>query len=336
VALVSAAIDIGNAQHIGGRRDQQDSFGFSTVADAGFVAHGGIAAVLADGMGGLAHGDLASRTAVQAFLLHYQLKTTAETIPQALARSLAAANDAVIALGPEGELGATLIAAVVDGYHLHWITVGDSALTLFQGGQFHLLAELHTYASELDARASRGEITTAAALADPQREALSSYLGQRRLERVERSAAPLALRPGDRVLLASDGIFRTLTAAEMAAAMAGSAQESCEALLAQVLEKGVPGQDNATAILLSICAPQVAVATAVSRPRRLSPPVGRLLAAGAALSLGAAAVWVLAQLPPPPPPAGALAKPASVGAAPLPPDAGPRKPSPDDETDETP
>ena len=45
---------------------------------------------------------------------------------------------------------------------------------------------------------------------------------------------------------------------------------------------------------------------------------------------------VLAQLPPPPPPAGALAKPASVGAAPLPPDAGPRKPSPDDETDETP
>jgi len=323
-------MDLGNAQHIGGRKDQQDSFGFSTVADPAFAAHAGIAAVLADGMGGLAHGDLASRTAVQVFLLHYQLKTTAETIPQALARSLAAANDAVIALGPEGELGATFIAAVLSGSHLHWITVGDSALTLFRAGQFHLLAELHTYASELDARARLGEITSAAALADPQREALSSYLGQRRLERVERSTEPLELTAGDRVVLASDGIFKTLNAAEMAAAIAGSAQESCDALLAQVLAKGVPGQDNATVIVLGVPAVHLAAAPPVRSPRR------NFLAAAAALGLGAAAVWVLAGVPSPPARAKPVAKPASVDAAPLPPETGPRKPSPDDEPDETP
>ncbi|OYW20266.1 MAG: hypothetical protein B7Z52_02495 [Burkholderiales bacterium 12-64-5] len=328
--MVRPAIDLGNAQHIGGRKDQQDSFGFSSIADPMFAAHAGVAAVLADGMGGLAHGELASRTAVHAFLLHYQLKTTAETIPQALARSLAAANDAVIALGPEGELGATLVAAVVAGAHLHWITVGDSALTLFRGGQFCLLAELHTYASELDARVRLGEISAAAALADPQREALSSYLGQRRLERVERSGDPLELAAGDRVLLASDGIFKTLSAAEMAEAMPGSAQETCDALLERVLLKSLPEQDNATVIVFGIPAAPLAIPPPARRPRR------NLLAAAAALSLGAAAVWVLAGLPSPPAVARPVAKPASAAAAPLPPETGPRKPSPDDEPDETP
>ena len=41
----------GNAQHIGARSEQQDSFGFSAFDDAGFVSHAGVLAVVADGMG---------------------------------------------------------------------------------------------------------------------------------------------------------------------------------------------------------------------------------------------------------------------------------------------
>ena len=85
----------GNAQHIGARSSQQDAFGFSNPFEAEFVAHAGLLAVLADGMGGLAHGDLASRAALAAFLAAYRAKTPAESVRDALKRSLAAAKHSV-------------------------------------------------------------------------------------------------------------------------------------------------------------------------------------------------------------------------------------------------
>ena len=51
----------GNAQHIGARQEQQDSFGFSDPGNEAFVAHGGFLGVVADGMGGLSHGSEAGR-----------------------------------------------------------------------------------------------------------------------------------------------------------------------------------------------------------------------------------------------------------------------------------
>src|SRR5262245_47929517 len=51
----------GNAQHIGARTSQQDSFGFADPDDIEFISHGGFLAVVCDGMGGMEHGDAASR-----------------------------------------------------------------------------------------------------------------------------------------------------------------------------------------------------------------------------------------------------------------------------------
>ena len=55
----------GNAQHQGARETQQDSFGFSDLDDRPFVAHAGLLGVVADGMGGMAHGGPAGATAVR-------------------------------------------------------------------------------------------------------------------------------------------------------------------------------------------------------------------------------------------------------------------------------
>jgi protein phosphatase len=86
----------GDAQHIGSRRHQQDSFGFSDPDEA-FQAHGGFVAVVCDGMGGMEHGDIASQTAVRAVLEAYAPKTAEESIPQALERSVHQANERVFA-----------------------------------------------------------------------------------------------------------------------------------------------------------------------------------------------------------------------------------------------
>src|SRR5712691_11851586 len=87
-----------HAQHIGARHSQQDSFGFANPEEEAFIAHGGFLAVVCDGMGGMEHGDAASRTAVRAFLDAYQRKTPSESIPTALERSVREANDQVVAL----------------------------------------------------------------------------------------------------------------------------------------------------------------------------------------------------------------------------------------------
>ena len=63
----------GIAQHIGARADQQDAFGFSDPAEKSFVSHGGVAAVVADGMGGLENGKEASQTAIRA---HFSRRTS--------------------------------------------------------------------------------------------------------------------------------------------------------------------------------------------------------------------------------------------------------------------
>jgi protein phosphatase len=247
---------LGNAQHAGSREQQQDAFGFSNPSDADFVRHGGLLAVLADGMGGLAHGDMASRVATNAFLAAYKQKPVEETIPDALARSLRTANEAVCELamrfGATGELGTTLVASVLHDQALHWISVGDSALFLHRDGQFTQLSASHTYARELDAKAAAGVITKEAAEQDAQREALTSHLGLPDLPEIDRSPGPLPIEESDCVLLASDGLFKTLAPGEMAAVMTGDLQRRCDALVERVLAAGAAGQDNVTVIAVGL------------------------------------------------------------------------------------
>ena len=248
----------GNAQDVGSRADQQDSFGFSDPNDGAFVAHGGFLAVLADGMGGLQHGQAASSAAVKTMLDAYRAKTAQESIPQALDRALRQANDAVLALaehagaaghaGAESSVGATLVAAVLHESALHWISVGDSGLFLFRDGALSLLTSAHIYANELDASAASGKISPEEARNDPQRQSLTSYLGLPVLREIDRSLRPLPLQARDRVVLACDGLFKTLTLEEIASELAADPQPACEALVRETLAKRLQHQDNITVL----------------------------------------------------------------------------------------
>ena len=122
----------GNAQHIGARHSQQDSFGFADPGDRAFLAHGGFLAIVCDGMGGMEHGDLASRTAVRVFLEAYRRKTPEESIPAALDRSVHEANFQVVTLargmGMSEGIGTTLVAVAIHETSVYFISVGDSGI----------------------------------------------------------------------------------------------------------------------------------------------------------------------------------------------------------------
>jgi protein phosphatase len=240
----------GNAQHLGARRDQQDAFAFSDPSATEFIRHAGFLAVLADGMGGLAHGASASRVAVKAFHRAFSTKAQTETIPDALQRSLREANQAVLGMGQD--TGTTLVASVIHESNLYWISVGDSALFLCRDRRLTLLTTAHTYAQELEAAAAAGQISTTEARAHPERDSLTSYLGQKKLEEIDYTPAAFPLTTGDRFLLASDGLFKTLAPEEIESAITADAQASCDELIRRVLARNKKDQDNVTVLIVGL------------------------------------------------------------------------------------
>ncbi|MBV6432417.1 MAG: hypothetical protein IANPNBLG_02559 [Bryobacteraceae bacterium] len=287
----------GNAQHIGSRRQQQDAFGFSNLANEAFRKHGGMLAVVADGMGGMAHGEIASRTALKTFLDSYESKTETESIPDALLRGIHAANAAVyqqaLTMGAAEEMGTTLVAVALLENRMYWISAGDSAIFLYRDGEFTQANSSHVFATVLDEKVSQGVISRDDALAHPERESLTSFLGIERLTLIDRNLRPFLLRENDVVLLASDGLFKTLSFAGMAEAMQEDAQSLSEALVSRTLAVEKPFQDNITVVAIraeaeraSIAAPESAPAIVARPSRRRSPVAAMLLVAALALAAG--------------------------------------------------
>ena len=245
----------GNAQHIGTRREQQDDFGFSDLDDCNFISHGGVLAIVADGMGGLAMGRDASRVAKHTMLRQYEAKAPEESIAAALRRALGAANHSVLELarqvGHEGEVGTTLAAAVVRDQELYWVSVGDSRIYLYRQGELFPLSTDHDYGRELARMAEAGKITWEEASSDPNRRALTSYLGAPQLLEVDWNDEPELLEPGDSVLLCSDGLYGSLTESEMADLLETHPQEAAELLVEAAMRKNRAHQDNLTVAILA-------------------------------------------------------------------------------------
>ena len=246
-----------NAQHIGAREYQQDSFGFADLSDESFLQHGGFLAVLCDGMGGMEHGDVASQTAVRAIVDAYARKTPEEAIPEALERSVREANQRVYEiaqeLGKAENVGTTVVAAVVHDEALYFASVGDSGLFHLSNGQLQMVNQPHVYANILERAVAAGAISREQADQHPERESLTSFVGIHALEEIDRNTEPWPLRSGDTILLSSDGMFKTLEPHEILAATEGAHPRSWpRALVQRTIEKERPGQDNVTVLSVTL------------------------------------------------------------------------------------
>ncbi len=216
-----------------------------------------LVAVLADGMGGHAGGAKASRTACTSFLSAFA--TEAAPLRDRLRTGMMAANRAV-ALAVEEDpalngMGSTLIGTAFGPSGLEWVSVGDSPLYLWRRGELALVNEDHSLAPLLDELARAGRISAEEARTDSRRHMLRSAVTGDEIELVDLSHRPLALVPGDHVLLASDGIH-TLQEAEIArivAAYASDGPHSVAAALVRSVE-GLrdPLQDNCTVVVVRV------------------------------------------------------------------------------------
>ena len=239
------------SSHIGTREYQQDSTG----AGQGFgdVLYG----VVCDGMGGLEGGELASRTAADAFVQALSIMDPACDIPGYLTELAHQVNALVYALpsqtGSSGASGTTLAAAVMAGNSLYWISVGDSRIYIIREQEIACVTRDHAYSLELDELVRSGRLSPEDAAADPRRDALISFLGMERLEMLDYNRNPFVLAQGDIVLLCSDGLYRSLSESEILEVVKRHREnldECARVLPIHAFDRAPGSHDNTSVILL--------------------------------------------------------------------------------------
>lgn len=183
---------------------------------------------VADGVGGGAGGETASAAAIDALAAGFFDASPGRSPADALAAAIRGANDAVLgAAGKSGQQGAasTLVAAAIAGTSAVIGNLGDSRAYLLRDGDIRLVTADH--AGELQSSITR-------------------FVGDPR--GVQPDVFVEALRPGDRLLLCSDGLTRHVPDPEIASTMRGANLErAATALVDLAKERG--GEDNITVVL---------------------------------------------------------------------------------------
>jgi PPM family protein phosphatase len=212
--------------------------------------------LLADGMGGHAGGEQASRIAVQA-IADFLDATWEEDLSssQLLRKAILRANAAILTdqrQHPERiDMGTTLVAVLqrpnpAAGEPHFWYThVGDSRLYRLRNHQLEQLTQDHTWIAQA---VKQGNLSRDEARQHPWRHVLSQCVGREELVAV--LVEPLELQAGDRLLLCSDGLTDEV-GDEAIAQLLGDAP-NCEAAVAALVSAAntAGGSDNITTIVV--------------------------------------------------------------------------------------
>ncbi|HUP91475.1 MAG TPA: protein phosphatase 2C domain-containing protein [Solimonas sp.] len=202
-------------------------------------------AVVADGMGGLARGDEASRIVVDCVMdAVREGKSAAEGLRTADANIRRLSTESA---GQE-RIGSTAVAVQVQGGTATLAWVGDSRAYLWRKGELKQLTRDHTFVQEL---IDLGAITQAEAEQHPNRNVVTRAIGLREGKPLDIAQAKVDLAGGDRLLLCTDGLYGYLPAGRISALLAAcrTGGEVVEKLIEATLRETEAG-DNVTVVSL--------------------------------------------------------------------------------------
>jgi PPM family protein phosphatase len=207
--------------------------------------------IVADGMGGHAGGEEASRIAIETAQTY--LNNNWETEPDTknlLAQALIASNDAIVAdqemNAQRADMGTTIVTILFRDDLVWSAHVGDSRLYRLRGSKLDLITEDDTWV----ARAMKlGQLNAEEAKVHPLRHVLSHCLGRRDLRQI--NIQTQSINPGDRVLLCSDGLTEEVPHDEIAIHLQAETNElAAQALIDAAKQHG--GSDNITVIIATM------------------------------------------------------------------------------------
>ncbi|MDP2809417.1 MAG: protein phosphatase 2C domain-containing protein [Rhodocyclaceae bacterium] len=190
---------------IGKRKTNQDRIAHCYSRDA-------LMLVLADGMGGHLHGEVAAQIAVQYITEYFQREARPHLDDPFLflSRGLTNAHNAILDYAVERDLPeaprTTCVVCVIQDSIAYWSHVGDSRLYVIRGAR--LLAQTRDH-SRVQMMVDQGQITEEEALHHPSRNRVFSCLGGTQAPQIDFSRKTPLL-AGDVVVLCSDGFWSPL------------------------------------------------------------------------------------------------------------------------------
>lgn len=226
----------------GGRARNEDRMGYCYTREAALF-------LLADGMGGHPHGDVAAQLALQTMAARFQQEAQPRVACPAafLATALVAAHQAIVRHGHARQLAdpprTTLVAAMIQDDRLHWIHCGDSRLYIVRAGHLRARTRDHSYlAHRAPGPALPGDA------ASVHRNLLFTCLGSA-IHPIHDAGGPMPLRQGDKFLLCSDGLWDSLPQSRIVACLSAlPVAQAVPQLAEEALRCGGPHGDNVTLI----------------------------------------------------------------------------------------
>ena len=204
---------------------------------------------VADGMGGHDKGDVASAMVTEA-LMRLPIVYGLDTMVDAAIDALTTVNRELIALAAAGDsqrsIGSTVVGLAIAGEQYRCFWAGDSRAYRIRAGEIVQLSRDHSLVQDL---VDAGMLSPQEAETHPNANVITRAVGvgpDLKIDKVSGDA-----RPGDRFLLASDGLTRLVSDAELVAELtARPPAEAAERLVETVLSRGAP--DNITMIITSV------------------------------------------------------------------------------------
>lgn len=236
----SVQLEIGAASDVGQLRSLNEDSYFT----------GAQIAVVADGMGGHACGDVASDLTVREFqALQSRASLTVEDVQSAIRSANESILAGVLADPSKKGMGTTVAGIALVDYlgESHWLVfnVGDSRVYRLDRGQPVQLTVDHSEVAELVAA---GRITAEEALVHPLRNVITRSLGTDPVPQVDVWIFPP--HEGDSFLVCSDGLTNELDDDAIAGTVAGATSPNAAAAALIDAANQAGGQDNITAIVL--------------------------------------------------------------------------------------
>ncbi len=203
--------------------------------------------IVADGMGGHNAGDYASKCTVETIIR--EVRGCFEKNPvRILSKAIRIANDQIRKKAGEDEslsgMGTTVVAATCLGHYLQVANVGDSRLYII-GSEIRQITTDHSLVEEM---VRMGGIDRKAARNHPDKNIITRAIGA--LDTVEIDFFHEELKPGELVLLCSDGLTNMLEDEEIGAILREpvSMEEKAQRLIEAANDNG--GKDNITVIII--------------------------------------------------------------------------------------